>query len=277
MSKRPMLVLGAATVWFLAVSSWGDAVPAGDAADAASTPQRARGMSSASAGVHVESMAEQVAEIVTAATAALRRPAGAESPQRDGGAADPDAWSSIPRTQFGLGWYLACMSPKASARELLRNVHLNPRDQRIDPVSAAQLDLVLRQHVAPIVGRFNDAIADAAIMDLDALGAGAAWREASAVQTQVPRIQGGSDVMLRVPSPTEGPTMVYRTRDEGGFDALEANSLPSVRGLKDVRAFFITELGCSIVAWFVAVGALEAHEAEAVRAEVFHQAQHSLR
>ena len=47
--------------------------------------------------------------------------------------------------------------------------------------------------------------------------------------------------------------------------------------LKDVRAFFITELGCSIVAWFVAVGALEAHEAEAVRAEVFHQAQHSLR
>ena len=84
-------------------------------------------------------------------------------------------------------------------------------------------------------------------------------------------------MMLRVPSPTEGPTMVYRTRDEGGFDALEANSLPSVRGLKDVRAFFITELGCAIVAWFVAVGALEAHEAEAVRAEVFHQAQQSLR
>ncbi len=70
---------------------------------------------------------------------------------------------------------------------------------------------------------------------------------------------------------------MYRTREDGGFDALEANTLPSVRKLKDVRAFFITELGCAIVAWFVAVGALESHEAEAVRAEVFHQAQQSLR
>jgi hypothetical protein len=285
MTRIAMTVLAAAAVWFLVGSSWDDAVSADDAPVVAIASPSAQGMQSASAVVPAESTkeqvgaptAEQVDALVNAATEELLRPAGSQPTHRDGGAADLTPWSSFPRTQFGLGWYLSCMSPKASAHELLRNVHLNPRDQRIDPRNAEQLDSVLRRYVAPLVGKFNDAMVDAAIMDIDALGAGASWRDANASQIQVPRIRGGADVMSRVPTPTEGPTLVYRTREDGGFDALEANTLPSVRGLKDVRAFFITELGCAIVAWFVAVGALEAHEAEAVRAEVFHQAQQSLR
>ena len=85
---------------------------------------------------------------------------------------------------------------------------------------------------------------------------------------------GGTLVLLPIGAATE--TVAADSADTTAGDA----KLP--RRLADVYATdglggLANEVQGLLDLSFVAVGALEAHEAEAVRAEVFHQAQQSLR
>lgn len=80
-----------------------------------------------------------------------------------------------------------------------------------------------------------------------------------------------------MPLPTEGTQFIYRTKEGGGFVGVAQNDLPSVAAVKQARSFFICEVGCAVIGWFVGAGVLDGLRAEALRGEVFAAAEGSMR